>query len=244
VEDRGAAAYVAEFLGTMMLVFFIGMVLALQSKAGLGYSDFAVIGLVHFFVLSMLVYVYGGTSGAHFNPAVSIALAAIKKISPVDALIYILLQLAGAIAAALMVKVLLHSQGAATSYGATSLNPKFVTKNLAGLLAEAIGTFALMTAIMGTAVNPRGEKGWAGFVIGGTLGVSVMIMGPLTGAGFNPARSFGPALVSGHWGSFGAYALPYVVGPILGALVAAFSYKLIVLDPADRVGARPVDSLD
>src|SRR5438128_2747812 len=71
VEDRGPAAYVAEFLGTLLLVFFIGMVLAVQSKAGLGYTEFAVVGLVHVFVLATLVYVYGGASGAHFNPAVT-----------------------------------------------------------------------------------------------------------------------------------------------------------------------------
>jgi MIP family channel proteins len=244
VEDRGVGAYVAEFLGTLLLVFFIGMVLAVQSKAGLGYTEFAVIGLVHVFVLSMLIYVYGGTSGAHFNPAVTISLAAIRKIRGSDAVIYILLQLAGAIAAALLVKALLHSQGDATNYGATLLNDKYITKNLTGLLAEFMGTFALMTAIMGTAVNPRGEKAWAGFVIGGTLGAAVMIIGPLTGAGFNPARSFGPALVSGEWGSFGAFVLPYVLGPILGALAATFAYKAIAIDSAERVGARPVDTLD
>jgi MIP family channel proteins len=230
----------AEFLGTLLLVFFIGMVLAVQSKAGLGYTEFAVIGLVHVFVLATLVYVYGGTSGAHFNPAVTVALAALRKIRPADALIYILVQLSGAIAAALLVKALLLDQGDATHYGATLLNDKFIDKALAGLLAEAMGTFALMTAIMGTAVNPRGERAWAGWIIGGILGAAVMIIGPLTGAGFNPARSFGPALVSGEWGDFWIY----VVGPVLGALAAAFSYKLIVLDPADRVGERPIDTLD
>lgn len=241
LEERGTPAYLAEFIGTFLLVLFIALVLTVQSKAGLGYTDFAVIGLVHVFVLAMLVYTLGGASGAHFNPAVTVTLAALRKIRPVDAVIYIIVQLSGAIAAALVVKVLLLDEGGATNYGATLVSPKFLQGNgLAGMLAEAIGTFALMWAIMGTLVNPRGEKAWAGIVIGGTLGAAVMCLGPLTGAGFNPARSFGPALVSGEWADFWAY----VAGPLAGALLAGFAYKAIAIDPFHRVGERPIDSLD
>jgi glycerol uptake facilitator-like aquaporin len=93
---------------------------------------------------------------------------------------------------------------------------------------------------MGVAVNPRGERAWAGWVIGIALGVAVMVFAPLDGAGFNPARSFGPAIVSGHWTDFWIY----VVGPVVGALAAAFGYRTVVLDPADRVAQRPMDTLD
>src|SRR3712207_267751 len=85
VDERTPAAYIAEFLGTFFLVFFIVVILSVNSEEGLGYTDFAVIGLLHAFVLMMLIATLGGTSGAHFNPAVTAALAALRKIGPVDA---------------------------------------------------------------------------------------------------------------------------------------------------------------
>jgi len=107
------------------------------------------------------------------------------------------------------------------------------------LVAEFIGTFVLMWAIMGTAVNPKGERSWAGLVIGVTLGFAVMAIGPLTGAGFNPARSFGPALVSGTWTDFWVY----VLAPLLGALASAFAYSFVVLRPQHLAAERPIDEL-
>ena len=97
-----------------------------------------------------------------------------------------------------------------------------------------------MWAIMGTAVNPRGERAWAGMVIGMALGLGVMTLGPLSGAGFNPARWFGPAVVSGEYANFWIY----IVGPVVGAVLAAVGYKALVLDPHDRLGERPIDKLD
>src|SRR5437764_4639260 len=104
MEDRGPSAYAAELIGTLLLVLFIGSILSTAS--GLGVTDFAVIGLLHVFVLGMLVATLGGTSGAHFNPAVTIALAAIRKIRLPDAAIYIVVHLAGALLAALIVKLI------------------------------------------------------------------------------------------------------------------------------------------
>lgn len=226
MEERGAPAYVAEFIGTFLLVFFITAVLAVNSQAGLGYADFAVIGLLHAFVLMMLVYTLGGTSGAHFNPAVTFALTALRRIAPADAATYVLLQLAGGVAGALVTKLLLQDEGEAVNYGATLISQNLLQgEALSGFLAELIGTFALMWAIMGVAVNPRGQREWAGIVIGTTLGFAVMTFAPLTGAGFNPARSFGPALVSGEWADFWVY----ILAPLLGALLAAVGYTAVVL---------------
>ena len=235
--DQDLPAYAAEFVGTFLLVFFICLIVSVAS--GLQVSDFAVIGLVHVFVLSMLIYTLGGTSGAHFNPAVTVALAALREIRPIDAVIYIFLQLSGGIAGALLCKALLLDEGEVANYGATLVGPFLSGKAFPGLIAEAMGTFVLMWAIMGTAVNPRGQREWAGLVIGGTLGFAVMAIGPLTGAGFNPARSFGPALVSGEWANFWIY----VVGPLAGALLAAFAYQAIAIAPQRRRGDRPIDKL-
>jgi MIP family channel proteins len=240
-DKRGPAAYGAELIGTLLLVFFICAFLSLSAKLGPP-IQLAALGLVHAFALMFLINTLGGTSGAHFNPAVTIGLAALRKISPVNAVIYIVMQLAGGVLGALLVKLIYLNEGWANHYGATLVQHNVLQGGKVGLalLAEFIGAFVLMWAIMGTAVNPRGAKEWAGLVIGATLGVAVMVIGPLTGAGFNPARSFGPALVSGTFDDFWVY----VVGPILGALAAAFGYALLVLEPKHRFGLRPVDKLD
>jgi glycerol uptake facilitator protein len=225
------AAYAAEFLGTFLLVLFIGLILASNSKAGLGSTDFAVVGLLHAFVLMMLVATLGGVSGAHFNPAVTITLRALRKIGSADAAVYIALQLAAAVLAALVVELLLTGSADATNYGATAVNKAFVSGDAAAAAAELLGTFALMWAILGTAVNPRADHAWAPWVIGATLGFAVMTVGPFTGAGLNPARAFGPALVSGAFGGAGSFALVYILAPVVGALLAGIGYRLIVHQP-------------
>jgi MIP family channel proteins len=228
VEPKGTSAYIAEFIGTFFLVLFICIVVTVYSKTGLGYQSFIVVGMVHAWVLGMLIYTLAGGSGAHFNPAVTTVMAALRKIAPADAVIYIMLQLAGAVAAALVCKLILLDEGAGTNYGATTISDTFLQgKASAGLLVEIIGTFMLVWAIMGTVVNPKGAPTFAGLVVGGTLGFAVMCFGPLDGAGFNPARSFGPALVAKEWSDFWVY----VVGPVVGALLAGFSYKAILIGP-------------
>jgi glycerol uptake facilitator protein len=241
VEERGPSAYVAEFLGTFLLVFFVTTIVVLNSRDGLGYADWAVIGLVHVFVIAVLIYTLGGASGAHFNPAVTASLLAIRKISSGDAIVYWLVQLAGGVAGALVTRLLLLDEGRAANYGATTVSEQLLGgRPLPGLVAEVIGTFVLVWAIMGTAVNPRGEKAWAGLAIGMALGLGVMTLGPLSGAAFNPARWFGPAIVSGEFADFWIY----IVGPLLGALIAAWGYQSIVLEPQQREGKRPIDTLD
>ena len=101
------------------------------------------------------------------------------------------------------------------------------------MVVEALGTFFLVWVIVGVAVNPRATKEWAALAIGAALGMRVMVMAPLTGAGFNPARCFGPAIVSGDWsGGAADFLLVYVTAPVIGALVAG----LRLLQPRDRAG--------
>jgi MIP family channel proteins len=267
IEPRGTAAYVAELLGTFMLVLFVCMIVIVNSRDGLGFTDWAVIGLVHAFVLMLLVNALGGTSGAHFNPAVTASLTALRKITPADALIYVILQLAGAVAAALVAKALLTDEGAFVNYGAVGVSPKIT--DFGGFICELIGTFTLMWAIMAAAVNPRAPRAWAGFMIGAALGLGVMTFGALTGGGFNPARAFGPAIVSGEFGGAGTFILVYVIGPIVGAFLAGIGYTALVLRPQaaeygvediavgpegeiivgpgegrEHPGTRPIDKLD
>ncbi|MEA2495963.1 MAG: glycerol uptake facilitator protein [Thermoleophilaceae bacterium] len=228
-------AYAAEFLGTFLLVLFIGLILASNSNAGLGTTNFAVIGLLHAFVLAMLIASLGAVSSAHFNPAVTIALRSLRKISATDAAIYIVAQLAGAVCAALVVKLVLTNPADVTNYGAPAVNKTFVSGNAGAAAAELIGTFVLVWAILATAVNPRGDHAWAPWMIGATLGLAVMAIGPITGAGLNPARAFGPALVANAFGGAGSFLLVYVLAPIAGALLAGVGYRLIVLERRSEV---------
>jgi MIP family channel proteins len=243
MEPRGRSAYAAELIGTFMLVLFIALTVTVNSEAGLGYTDVAVVGLVHTFALMLIIATIGGASGAHVNPAVTVALAALRKIAPVDAAIYVLVQVAGAVLAVLVVKLMIQDGSAdAANFGAPAVAQNFLDgKAAAGFLGEALGTFALMWAIMGVAVNPTAPKEWAPLVIGVTLGLAVFTLGPMTGAGFNPARAFGPTLISGEIGDGGTFLLVYVVGPISGALAAAFAYHETIL--RDRPSQRPIDKL-
>lgn len=136
----------------------------------------------------------GASSGAHFNPAVTVAQLAIGQIRGRDAAVYVVFQLAGGVLAALLVLLLFHDAGASVNYGATAVNAKVVPGGSPrlGLIVEAMGTFMLMWAVMAVAVNPRGENHFAGLVIGGALGLAVMVFGPATGAGLNPARWLAP----------------------------------------------------
>jgi glycerol uptake facilitator protein len=244
LEHRRSSAYAAEFIGTFFLVFFICTILSLQHGGnGLGTTDFAVIGFIHVFALGMLIATLGGTSGAHFNPAVTITLTALRKLKPNDAVAYIVFQMLGGVAAALVVKLVLKDEGSVVNYGATGVS-SFVGTDSGAFLCELIGTFVLMWAIMGTAVNERAERSWAPWIIGGTLGMAVMAIGPLTGAGFNPARAFGPALVGDAFGGFGTFVYVYVLGPIVGALAAGILYtKLVLVDAPAGPGERPIDKL-
>jgi MIP family channel proteins len=244
MEKRGLSAYIAELVGTFVLVLFIALIVSVYARTGIASPEFAVIGLLHAFVLMMLIQTLGGTSGGHFNPAVTLGLAAVRKIGPAAALGYIAMQVIGAIAAAALCKVILSEIFLGPSLGNPSVSHLLAGKTLLGALCELIGTFALVWAVMGVAVNPRGTRDWAGFVIGATLGFGVLTFGPLTGGSLNPARALGPAIVAGHFaGGFGDFLVVYVAGPLLGGLIAALGYKLLVLDPQERVGQRPIDKL-
>ena len=246
--DRGTAAYIAEFIGTAALVFFVTMAVSLyveQAPAGLPqpFIDWTVIGLVHVFILFMLIQTLALVSGAHFNPAVTAALTVIREIKPVDAAIYIVVQLAGGTLGALATKAVLSDEGDPENYGALAVSPRIDGEIFwAGFSLELIGTFFLVWAIVGVAVNPRASAGWAALVIGGTLGFLVMVIGPLTGAGFNPARAFGPALVSGEWGGFDDFVLTYVLAPVIGGVLGALVYFRMVIVPGKKgpEGMEPV----
>jgi MIP family channel proteins len=223
-----------------LLVFFIASVVVLFASTGeqaqFG-SDFAVIGLAQGFALFGLVVMFGVVSGGHFNPAVTLAAWVIRRISSIDALIYMLAQLSGGVLGALLVKGLLLDEGRATHYAAPQVTAILGTGgggNFRGSIIEAIGTFCLVLVILAAVYSKKSMKDWAPLAIGTTLAFIVMVGGPLTGGSFNPARWFGPALVGNEWGG----VWPFLAGPIVGSLVAAAVFRF-VLEPG---GKPPTES--
>jgi MIP family channel proteins len=247
VQDRGPAAYIAEFIGTLLLVFFITAAVSLyvSSPTRLNpnpFIDFSVIGLVHVFVLFGLIQTLALICGAHFNPAITATMTALRQIKPVDAAIYIVAQYAGAVAGALLTKALLLDEGKAVNYGATAVSSRLNGDILPGMVVEGLGTFFLVWVVVGVAVNPRATKEWAALAIGAALGMAVMVFAPLTGAGLNPARAFGPAIVSGAWDGADNFILVYTLAPVIGALVAGILYLNLVIAPGKKGvgGIEPV----
>src|SRR3954453_11584021 len=236
IDVKGPAAYTAEFVGTFFLVLGICGVISAGAPEGAVLTNIA---LVHTLVLMAMVYAIGSISGCHVNPAVTLALVPIRKISGRDAGIYIVCQVAGAVCAALLVRLFFSARGGLVDWGAPSVSPDYLRGGSAilALIVEALGAFVLMWAVMGTAVNPAAVKGVAGIAIGGALGVGVLICGPVTGASFNPARWFGPALTSGNFHDFWLY----ILGPVIGAVAAALSYRAVMeLDARPRPPQTPV----
>jgi MIP family channel proteins len=245
VQDRGLAAYIAELVGTFLLVFFITSVVVLfvstGNQAQFG-SDFAVVGLVHALLLFGLIVMFGVVSGGHFNPAVTIAAAAIRRIDPLDAVVYILAQLSGGVLGALLCKGLLEDEGRATNYGAAEVSG-LLGGNFQGAIVEALGTFCLVLVILAAVFSVKSAKDWAPLAIGTTLGFVVMVIGPLSGGAVNPARWFGPALVANEF----ADVWPYLIGPLVGALAAAAIFRFVLeaapppppTEPPERVVGRP-----
>jgi aquaporin NIP len=175
------------------------------------------IALVFGLVIMVMVYATGNLSGAHINPAVTLAFTLTRHFSLREAAAYIAAQLAGATVAALLLLAVWTDKPA--SLGATL--PSVGAGS--AVVYEAVLSAFLMFVIMAVATDTRAAGAAAAIAIGGTIGLDALFGGPVTGASMNPARSFGPALVSGEWRDFWVY----VVGPVAGAAIGALAYQLI-----------------
>jgi len=173
----------------------------------------AVFGLV----IMVMIYATGHLSGAHINPAVTIAFTLTRHFPPHDALAYVVAQLVGASAGALVLLAAWSAKPAAL--GATVPSAASGT----ALLYEFFMSALLMFVIVAVATDTRAVGAAAAIAIGGTVALDALFGGPLTGASMNPARSFGPALAAGEWTDFWIY----IVGPIGGATLGACAYQVI-----------------
>lgn len=176
-----------------------------------------------------MIYSLSHISGCHINPAVSIALACVRRISWSEAGAYIVAQLFGGILGALLVAVTFGAKSASTlGFGATDYNPLFVNY-FGAIVVEAIGTFFLLFVIMATVIDKRAPAGWAGISVGLTVTVGMLAVAVVTGGNFNPARAFGPTIVQMLFG--GSYPFShmfvYFIGPIIGGVLGAFAYEYL-----------------
>jgi MIP family channel proteins len=207
-------AAAAELVGTFALVFAgAGAIMVDAQTHALGHVGVAIVfGLV----IMAMIYAVGHVSGAHFNPAVTFAFALTRHFPWRCALAYWTAQLAGALAAAALLR---GSLGDVADVGATlpagSQGQAF--------LWEAVLTLFLMFVIMAVATDTRAIGEAAAIAVGGTVGLDAMFGGPVTGASMNPARSLGPALVAGN-----LHALwLYVAAPLVGAAAGALLYQFV-----------------
>jgi aquaporin NIP len=175
------------------------------------------VSLVFGLIIMVMVYATGHLSGAHINPAVTVAFTLSRHFPTRDAAAYVVAQAVGAAGGALVLLAVWPDQPA--NLGATV--PSIATGS--ALVYELILTAFLMFVIMAVATDTRAVGAAAAIAIGGTVGLDALFGGPVTGASMNPARSFGPALAAGEWHAFWIY----VVGPVAGAAVGALAYQLV-----------------
>lgn len=241
---------IAELAGTALLVYFgagaaaITLMIArgtdtatpfnigIGALGGLG--DWFAIGMAFAIVIAAVIYSMGRVSGAHINPAVTIALWATKRFPTGETGAYIVTQLIGGALGSLLFAASAGMDAVTVGgLGATAPFPGIGYGQ--AILAEAIGTFVLMLVIMGIAVDKKAPQGFAGLVIGLTVGGVITTIGNITGSSLNTARTFGPYLIDSLLGGpdLWVYFPVYIIGPIAGAVIAAFFYDFIARENSE-----------
>ena len=223
----------AETLGTAALVLVgpgsvvAALVLAGKSVPAITAADLLGISFAFGLIITALVYAIGKVSGCHINPAVTFALAVTKKMPWADVPLYWASQFVGAVIGAAGIWAVFGQRAIDLGMGQTSYGDATSLLSAAG--AEFIGTALLMFAILGI-VDSKSPGDLAGIVIGGVVIAIIMVIGPITGASLNPARAFGPQLISAiaggptHWVQ---YIPVYLVPGFVGAAAAAFTYDFL-----------------
>lgn len=217
----------AEFVGAFTLIF-IGagsVVVAIGLGGGLGGGGLVTIALAHGLAIATMVSAVGHISGGHFNPAISIAAWVVQRMKLAETVLYVIAQLAGAVAAAVVLRLALPEE----LWRSVSLGTPQVIQGFSdgrAVLIEAVLTFFLVWVVFATAMDPEGSFGKiAGLGIGFVIAMDIMVGAPFTGAAMNPARSLGPALVGGYFTGWWVYW----VGPLVGGALAALLYETVIL---------------
>lgn len=222
-------AYLAEFIATFTLVF-AGCGAIVIDAVSRGQITHVGVAISFGLVIAAMIYATGHISGAHVNPAVTLAFALTRHFPFTRVPFYWLAQFAGAAVAAGVLRALF---GNVVHVGATLPTGG----DGQSLVLEVVLTFFLMFVIMAVATDDRAVGQAAAIAIGGTVLLDAMFGGPISGASMSPARSFGPALASGTW----SHLWVYIIGPLAGALLGAFIYEL-VRDERPAIGLLSEDA--
>ncbi|MHB9035105.1 MAG: MIP/aquaporin family protein [Armatimonadota bacterium] len=224
--DNMMRASVAEFVGTFILVF-AGTSVATAAILGRPVAgiplDSLAVGLTFGLVLVALVSALGHISGAHFNPAVTLGLFSIGRFPGKYVVSYIIAQIAGATAASAAVWATFGDAARSKAFLAATY-PTVTASELQAFLMEVIITFILLFTIVSISTDERANMTTASLAIGFALGVAVLIGGPVSGGSVSPARTLGPMIMSGNFTSVWVY----LVGPLVGAIVAALMYHYFI----------------
>jgi len=213
----------AELVGTFIFVF-VGAGGVITSTHFAPNMGLLIAALANGLGLAIAVSLTMGVSGGHLNPAVTLGMLVTSRIRAAEAVGYIVAQVVGAtLAAYTLVLLVPQSIGSAANYGAPSLGSGVGVG--VGIAFEAVMTFVLLSAVFGTAVDPRAPK-IGGFGIGLAVFLDVLTGGPFTGAMMNPARAIGPEIAA-HY--FSAWYV-YWIGPIIGGIVGALVYQYVIMD--------------
>jgi MIP family channel proteins len=227
MRDRAWAALVAEGVGTF-LFFFVGMgSVILNDHLGDGGPGLVGVALAHGLALAVMVSALGAVSGGHFNPAVTVGVWLSGRLEPIRAVAYVAAQLVGGVAAGLALRLVFPED----SWSPSSIGLPVIGDGIsivAAIVIEAVLTVVLLIAVFGTAIDPRAPK-IGGLAIGLAVAADILMGGPLTGAAMNPARWFGPAVASGNF----ADGYVWVIGPLLGAAIAAVIYRTALEERAE-----------
>lgn len=217
-------ACIAEAIGTFALVFIGAGALCVDAITGGKLGPLGT-GLAYALAVMSMTFTYQRASGAHFNPAVTVAMLINNRIEPIKAVFYLISQLLGAALGGMLLKMIFHATlaDAAPFLGACDLSG---VGYKAGTLLEAIATFFLVGTLYATQVAPRAANKLAPIAIGIAILMGALLAGPLTGGAMNPARAFGPAVATGRW----AHWYVYWVGPLAGAITASLIYEKIFLE--------------
>jgi aquaporin Z len=236
MSNRIAPKLLTEFIGTFSFVF-VGAGAAAVVGDGVGLPGIAAIAFAHGLTIMAFAFAYGSVSGGHMNPAVTVGVLVAGAMRPGEAIGYIISQLVGGVAGALLLRTV--PGGAATGLGMPALAhnlalgaTSLTVTPAAGFMIEAVLGFFLVTVVLSTAVAGRAGS-LAPLAIGMTLTFNILMGGALTGAPFNPARALGPMVATGNFSD----AWLYMTAPIVGAIVAAVLHTGLVRLTQERTAA-------
>lgn len=207
--------YISEFIGTFALVFCGtgAIIIDQQTSGGIGHIGIAItFGLI---ILSM-IYAFGEISGAHFNPAVTLCFASVKRFPGKEIFPYVVSQIAGAILASVILKLLFPDN---LTLGATLP----AGSSIQSFILEFLLTYFLVIVIMNVSQGSKETGVMAGIAIGSVVLLEAMFAGPITGASMNPARSIAPAIITGNIQTLWIY----IMAPVMGALMAGHTWKFM-----------------